>query len=281
MEGLLLVTGATGTLGRRIVAAALQSGIRVRQAVRSTQKANPAAEAVRFDYSQPETFAPALAGVSWLLLMAPPLDPNAPAELGPLVSEAKTAGVRHIVFISAFGVNHNEEAPLRRVEHIVMESGIPYTILRPNFFMENFSEGFLSHGIRQHGVIALAAGEGRTSFISVEDVAAAVVSAFRRNLTGQEYDLTGPEALDHAEVARLISAASGRRVEYRPLTEEEMLALARATGMPEAAVQYLAALYAAVRAGLAATVTGDVEKLTGRPPLRFADFARAAAAAWR
>ncbi len=281
MDGLLLVTGATGILGRRIVAAALQSGLAVRQAVRNPQRANPAAEAVRFDYSQPETFAAALAGVSRLLLMAPPLDPNAPAELGPLVSEAKAAGVRHIVFISAFGVNHNEQAPLRRVEHIVMQSGIRYTILRPNFFMENFSEGFLSAGIRERGVIALAAGDGKTSFISAGDIAATVVSAFERNLTGQEYDLTGPEALDHAEVARIISSVSGRAIEYRPLTEEEMLAGARAMGMPEAAVQYLAALYAAVRAGLAAGVTDDVEKLTGRSPVRFTDFARAAADAWR
>ena len=79
------------------------------------------------------------------------------------------------MFISAFGVNYNEQAPLRMVEHLVRNSGVPYTILRPNFFMENFSEGFLSGSIKTQGAIFLAAGDGKTSFISVQDIAAAVV----------------------------------------------------------------------------------------------------------
>lgn len=281
MNSLLLVTGATGILGRRIVRAASKAGLAVRQAVRRPEKADRAAESVHFDYARPETFRPALAGVSQLLLMAPPLDANAPAELGPVVAEAKASGVRHVVFISAFGVNHNEQAPLRIVEHQVMDSGIPYTILRPNFFMENFSEGFLSEGVKQRGVIAVAAADGKTSFISVEDIAAAVVSALERELAGQEYDLTGAEALDHAEVAQIISRAAGRPIEYRALTEEQMAEGARAMGMPEPAIQYLAVLYSAVRAGYAAPITEDLERLTGRRPVRFAEFASAAAAAWR
>lgn len=260
---------------------ALQAGLVVRQAARNPGKANPAAEIAHFDYTDPGTFRPALTGVSRLLLMAPPLDPNVPAELGPLIAEAKAAGVRHVVFISAFGANHNEQAPLRVVEHLVMDSGIPYTILRPNFFMENFSEGFLAPGIKQQGVIALAAGDGKTSFISVEDIAAAVVNAFQRALTGQEYDLTGIEALGHAEVARIISEVASRPVEYRPLAEEQMLTGARALGMPEPAVHYLAVLYGAVRAGYAAAVTDGIERLTGRRPIRFAEFARRAAEAWK
>ncbi len=104
--------------------------------------------------------------------MAPPLEANAPALLGPVVTAAKLAGVRHIVLISAFGVNHNEQAPMRIVEHLVIDSGLPYTILRPNFFMENFSAGFLASSIRKQHAIYLAAGDGKTSFISVEDIAA-------------------------------------------------------------------------------------------------------------
>jgi uncharacterized protein YbjT (DUF2867 family) len=281
MKTSILITGASGVLGRAIVEASLKADFALRQGVRDPQKASPAAEAVRLDYADPATIAPAVAGVTGLLLMAPSLDPNAPAELAPVIAAAKSAGVRHIVFISAFGVNYNEQAPLRVVEHLVMNSGVPYTILRPNFFMENFSEGFLAGSIKAQGAIFLAAGDGKTSFISVQDIAAAVVAAFQAPLGGTEFDLTGPEALDHAEAARIIGEVAGRPVAYHSLTEEQMLGGARAQGMPEPAIAYLAALYSVVRQGLAAGVTGDVEAITGRKPLTFSEFVRATAGAWR
>ena len=281
MTGSILITGASGVLGRAIVGAAAKAGFAIRQGVRDPKRANPDVEMVRLDYTDNATIAPSMAGVSGLLLMAPSLDPNAAAELGPVIAVAKAAGVKHIIFISAFGVNHNEQAPLRTVEHLVMDSGIPYTILRPNFFMENFSEGFLAGGIKAQGAIYLAAGDGSTSFISVLDIAAAAVAAFQKNLTGQQFDLTGPVALNHAEVARIITGVSRRPVTYHPLTEEQMVAGARAAGMPEPAIVYLTALYGAVRAGFAAGVTGDVEKVTGCKPICFEEFAKAAAAAWR
>lgn len=238
-------------------------------------------DAVRWDYTDAATLAPALAGVGGLLLMAPPLDPDAAAKLGPAVARAKEAGVEHIVFISAFGVNHSEQAPLRIIEHRVMDSGIPYTILRPNFFMENFSQGFLAGTIKGQNGIFLAAGDGKTSFISVRDVAAAALAAFRKPLTGQEFDLTGPEALDHSQAAAIISEVSGRPVAYHPLTEEQMVEGARAAGVPEAAIGYITVLYGVVRAGYAAAVTPDFERVAGRRPTTFREFAQANAAAWK
>ena len=277
----ILVTGASGVLGRAIVTTFTEAGLSVRQAVRNPEKAKSGVESVRLDFTEPATISPALAGIGGLLLMAPALDPNAPAELGPVVARAKDVGVQHIAFISAFGVNYNEQAPLRVVEHIVIDSGVPYTILRPNFFMENFSEGFLSGSIKGQGGIFLAAGDGKTSFISVRDIAAAAFKAFQSPLAGQELDLTGPEALDHSEAAKIISEASGRPVAYHSLTEEQMVAGARAIGMPEPAIAYLTVLYGAVRAGYAAAVTSDFEKVTGRKPIAFKDFTQTAVAAWK
>jgi uncharacterized protein YbjT (DUF2867 family) len=277
----ILVTGASGVLGRALVTAFADAGLAVRQAVRNLEKAKPGVESVRLDYNDPATISPALAGVGGLLLMAPSLDPNAPAELRPVVERAKTAGVQHIVFNSALGVNYSDQAPLRVVEHIVMDSGIPYTILRPNFFMENFSEGFLSGGIKEQNGIFLAAGDGKTSFISVRDIAAAALVAFQKPLSGQELDLTGPAALDHAEAAAIISEASGRPVKYHSITGEQMVAGARAMGMPEPAIAYMTVLYSVVRAGHAAAVTPVVENVTGRKPVSFREFAKANAAAWK
>ncbi len=277
----ILVTGASGVLGRAMVDAFSAAGWAVKQAVRNPAKAKPGVPSVRFDYADPSTFAPALAGVEGLILIAPSLDPNAAAELSPVIACAKSAGVRHIVFISALGVNYNEQAPLRVVEHLVMDSGVPYTILRPNFFMENFSEGFLVGGIKAQKGIFLAADNGKTSFISVRDIAAVALAAFQKRLAGAELDLTGPEALDHTEAAKIISEITGTQITYVPLTEEQMVAGARAMGMPEAAIGYLTVLYSVVRGGYMAPVTPGVQKVTGRPPVSFAEFAKASVAAWK
>lgn len=281
MDNKILVTGASGVLGRAIVDSATKAGLPVRQGVRDLKKANPDVESIHLDYADPATVPPALAGASGVLLMAPALDPNAPAELEPVIAAAKAARVRHIVFISAFGVNYSEQAPLRVVEHRVIDFGIPYTILRPNFFMENFSEGFLAPAIRATNAIQLAAGEGKTSFISVQDIAAVVITAFQKAITGVEMDLTGPAALDHSEVAAIISRASGHKIEYRPISERQMVDGARAAGLGEPAILYLTMLYSVVRSGFEAGVTNDVERLLGRKPLSFEEFAQASAAAWK
>ena len=277
----IFITGASGILGRSIVTALSKARMPMRLGLRNLAKAPaPGIETAHFDYGNPATFEVAMAGAGGLLLMAPPLDPGAPAKLGPVLGRAKQAGLSHIVFISAFGVNYDEQAPLRIVEHLVMDSGIPYTILRANFFMEDFSAGFLAGSIKGQNGIFLAAGGGKTSFISTEDVADVVATAFSRPLTGKELDLTGAEALNHAEVAAILSEVSGRNIGYHSLTDEQMVAGARAAGIPEAAISYMMTLYGVVRGGYVAGVTGDLEKVLGRRPLSFREFARRNAAAW-
>lgn len=277
----ILVTGASGNLGKALVVALKSKGMRVRAASRDPGKLAPAAGvgAVAFDYTAGATHGPALEGVEGLVLIAPPLDSEAPSKLNPVIDTAKSKGVRHIVMISALGVDAVDQAPLRIVERHLMACGVPYTILRPNFFMENFSTGFLAPMVKQGGIF-LAAADGKTSFISVVDIAEVAAAAFDKRLVSKEYNLTGPEALDHTSVAALISKASGRTVTYQAIPDEAMLKGLRATGMPEGAVQYVGMLYSVVRAGYAAAVTKDVQTVTGRAPTRFADYAGHSAAAW-
>lgn len=277
----ILVTGANGNLGRAVVAALSGAGVRVRAAARDPGKiaAGPNVEPAGFDYDRADTHGPALRGVEGLFLIAPPLDPTAPARLNPVIDQARTNGVRHIVLTSALGVDAVEQAPLRQVERHLMASGVPWTILRPNFFMENFSTGFLAPMVRQGGIF-LAAADGRTSFIAAGDIAVVAAVAFSRGLTNRAFNLTGPEALDHASVAAILSRVSGRTITYQAIPEEAMLAGLRGSGMPEGAVQYVAALYAAVRAGYTSTVTPEFQGLAGGTPRTFEDFARANAAAW-
>ncbi len=278
----ILVTGANGNLGGAVVNA-LDSGT-VTVIAAGTQPENMKMTtdiAVRkIDYGQPQTVSAALKDIDGLFLVAPPLDPEAPAKLNPVIDQAKAAGIRHIVFNSALGVDQNEAAPLRVVENYLMSSGLEYTILRPNFFMENFTTGFLAPMIAQGGIF-LAAGDAGTSFISVGDIAAVAAAAFEKEHFGAEYNLTGPAALNHDQIAGIISEVSGRPIQYHALTEEEMLQGARDQGLPEGAVQYMAVLYGAVRNGWMAAVTEDVEKVVSRPPVTFGEFATVHAAAWK
>jgi uncharacterized protein YbjT (DUF2867 family) len=277
-----LVTGASGNLGREVVAALRARRYEIRAATRDVGKIVPGEDLlpVGFDFTDPGTFATAMDGVSGLFLIAPPMDPEAPQKLAPFIQEARKLGVGHVVFTSALGVDQNEQAPLRVVEKTLMDSGLNYTILRPNFFMENFSTGFVAPMIEHQNGIFLAAGEGKTSFISTVDIAEVAASAFAENLYGKEYNLTGPEALDHTQVAHAISQATGRQISYHALSEDAMLQGARENGMPEGAVQYMRVLYEVVRAGYMAAVTDDVESVTGRKPVGFGEFVNANVGSW-
>jgi len=284
MNRSILVLGATGLLGREVTRQLVVKGQRVRVGVRQPERyQDPSSqvEAVRFDFDDPTSYAPALADIEKLFLIALPLDPEAPAMLAPVIQAAKQAGLRQIVFTSALGVDHNEEAPLRKVERLLEASGIAHTILRPNFFMDNFASGFIGPMIQGGGGIFVAAEDAKTSFIAVQDIAAVAVAALTKDgHVGQAYNLTGPTALSHDEVAAIISKVSGRKVVYQPISEEAMRQGALDNGLPEPNADYLAMLYQVTRDGYMGGRTQDVEQILGREPISFAEFARQHQNAW-
>ena len=272
----ILVTGASGNLGSAVAKTLANAGFAVVAA--SRKPLSSLAKGItwsRFDYEDLSTYEAALNGVTKIFLVAPPLDPEAPGKLIPFIDRAKTTKVDHIVFNSAMGADASEDSPLRKIERQVMNSGINYTILRPTFFMENFSTGFIAPMIKAGGIF-LAADSGKTSFITVRDIADVAKAAFVKGLHHQVFTLTGPEALDHTQVAQIISKALGKTITYTPLPEEAMLKSAREHGMPEGAVQYMAMLYQTVRAGGTSPVTDEVKKTTGHAATSFAEFAQKA-----
>ncbi|MEJ2039892.1 MAG: SDR family oxidoreductase, partial [Desulfosarcinaceae bacterium] len=278
----VVVSGAAGNLGSAVASALADKGFKVLAASTDPRKLS-AAESLRpvkMRYEDQASVEDALAGAHGLFLIAPPLDPQAPAKLKPVIDTAKKAQVEHIVFTSAFGVDQNEQNPLRIVERYIMDSGMNYTIVRPNFFMENFTSGFIAPMIAQGGIY-LPAGEAETSFISTADIAAVAATVFETSLHGKAYNLTGPGALDHASVARIISDFAGKPITYQAISEEEMLRGAVENGLPEPQARYLGMLYAAVRSGWLAEVTGDVRSVTGRDPMDFQTFAARHAADWK
>ena len=280
--GTILVTGATGKLGSAVIEALVDRGINVRAATRLTTriKWTKLVQPVVFDYEDPGLHKAALDRITGLFLIAPPLDFEAPAKLIPFIDKAKEMGVEHVVFNAYLHADSDEQNPLRIVEKHLAKSGLAYTILRPNFFMENFSTGFLAPMIAS-GKIFIPAGDNKTSFISVSDIAEVTATVLQEKIYGTEYNLTGTEALSYGEAAKIISDVSGRTVTYFPISEKEMMQGAREQGMPESAIQYILQLFALVRKGVMAEMTDTVRKVTGKAPISFKEFARKNADFWK
>ena len=271
---MILVTTPNGKVGQEVVKGLLERGETVRLAAHTPQKAQdafPDAEVVPFEFGDEESVRAALQGVGALYLASPGAMAAEPVEQ--VIDLAKEAGVERVVRLSAMGVEHSDN-PLRRVEQHLEASGLAWTLLRPNWFMQNYSTTN-AQSVRDGGVIAEPVGDAKTAFIDTRDIAGVAVRALtEEGHQGQAYALTGPEALNRHQVAKDISEATGKKVRYEPLSEEAFREQMGNVGMPAPYVGLMAGLYRSVRAGDTAHTTDAAERLLGRPPISFGRFAQ-------
>ncbi|MBV8860045.1 MAG: SDR family oxidoreductase [Acidobacteria bacterium] len=285
---MILITGATGTTGREVVAELRRLGARdVRALVRDPARADfireAGFEAVAGDFEKPETLGPALEGVERALLLTPPT-PDTVTHQREFILAAAAAGVRHVVKLSAVGADADAPEGFGKwhgqSENLLKSSGLKWTILRPNFFMQNLLGQ--AGQIASTGSIFQPVGDARASFIDARDIAAVAA----RTLTedgheGQTYVLTGPEALSYHEVAAKLSEATGRSINYVPISPEQFRAGALGAGLPEWLVSALERLNEIFAAGHAAGVTDAVRRVGQTEPTPFDQFARDHAAAFK
>ena len=287
MASTILVTGATGTIGSEVVKAlAGKPGVTVRIGVRSAAKAEKLAAEnvvpVDFDYEKPETIAAAVKGADRVFLLTP-FSADQVEHGRAVIEAAKAAGVKHIVKLSAIGVENEPGIQLgrwhREVEKLVEASGISYTILRPNNFMDNFINFY---GPGADGNIYVPFGTAAVSYIDARDVAAVAATVLtEEGHYGKAYDLTGPEAVTTAEVAKAIGEVSGRTVTYVDVPEEAASKGMLDMHMPKWMVDAMMELHGICKAGYASGVSPLVKQITGKAPRTFAEFARDRAAAWK
>jgi len=275
----IVVTGATGHLGRLIVEGLLRDGVTPDEIVaagRSTDKiadlADRGVRVVRMDYTDPESMAVAFAGAQTLMLVSSSEVGQRAAQHGAAIDAAKLAGVGRIVYTSAPKADNTALvlAPEHKItEELIRASGIPFTILRNSWYSENYA-GTAAQA-KEAGVLAASVGDGLVASASRVDYADAAVAV----LTGEGhenavYELSGDTAWSHTELAAVLTDILGRDVAYTSLTEAEHLAALEAAGLDAGTAGFVVALDGNIRDGLLAETSGELRALIGRPttPLR-------------
>jgi uncharacterized protein YbjT (DUF2867 family) len=270
----ILVTTPTGKVGQEVAKQLLATGANVRVGAHTPEKAKAlnlnGATIVPFSFEDEPNIKAALQDIDALYLAFPS---TMAADLPKRVIDlAKSAGVKRVVMLSAKGVE-NSDTDLQQVEKYIEASGLEYTILRANWFFQNFNTGQLEY-IRQAGAIIEPSGEGKTSFIDTRDIAAVAVKALTENgHQGKAYALTGSKAHSRNEVAKAISSATGKQIAYKSLSDEDFRAQATAEHWPVPVIEIMSWLYGTVRSGWTEETTPTVKQLLGREPMSLEQYA--------
>jgi uncharacterized protein YbjT (DUF2867 family) len=278
----VLITGASGNIGggvARELAAAGRPVVLAGRDPRSISAPSGSASSVRrLDYDDPASYAGALDGATSALLVAPPVDSRARERMTPFIRAMAEADVAHAVVVSAVMAETDENFSLRGVERVVEDSGLRWTHLRCQWYMNSLTIGVFAP-MAAGGEIKLPAGDGRVAFVDPRDVAAAAATVLGEpsRHEGTAYALTGPEALAWPAVAEMCSAYFARPIRYRPISDDQYRDVCRSTGLPGDVAEFLIDLYAAIRDGRAARTTHDVRRLTGRQPCGLREFLSRAA----
>ncbi|MDR8413543.1 NmrA family transcriptional regulator [Nonomuraea sp. 3-1Str] len=259
MTNMTLVLGGTGKTGRRVVERLTAMDVPVRVGTRSG--------GVPFDWADRSTWAPALEGTRTAYVSYYP-DLAVPGAADDIAAFTELAGSRRLVLLSGRG---EEEA--QQCEKILAASAAEWTVVRCSWFNQNFSEGYMLAPL-QEGDVYLPAGEVPEPFVDADDIAEVAVAALTRDgHAGETYELTGPRLLTFAQATAEIAAAAGRGIRYTQIPVE-----AYVEHVPEDVAGFLAYLFTTVLDGRNASLGDGVQRVLGREPRDFADFARESAA---
>ncbi len=278
---MIVVAGSTGNVGGPLIGELAALGVPTRALVHTPEKAGVVAqegveEVIVGDFGAPETLDAALDGAERAFLLTPP-GPRQPEWEKNFVEAAERAGVRHVVKQSAQGADADSPMRIGRIhsecERLLQESGIAWTVLRPNVFMQTTLA--YAPQVAAQGRFYAPLAEAKTSMIDARDVAAVAARALTEDgHEGKVHELTGPEAISHRDIAEKLSAVLGRPVEHVEVSIEGARGSMVGMGMPGWLAEAVAELFDVREAGLLAPVTGTVANITRREPRSYEEFAR-------
>jgi len=284
----ILVTGASGTVGSEVINQ-LSSDIvdvNIRAAAHSIESVkkvtkSESVEPIQIDYNNPDTLKDALKEVDRVFLLTPFQSDMVELSSKFLKEITNSGNIKQIVKLSVMGAD-SEPGIIgsrlhRQVEKMIEESRIPFTFLRPNFFMQNFVT-FFSRSIMEQGAFYLPAGDGKVSFVDVRDIAAVAVQSLTKNNDGRHngkaYTITGPEAISYDDVARILSEQVGKKISYVDISEDDARKGMKETGSDEWTINYMIELFDIIRKGYLSQVSSVVDDVTGKRPTTMSQFAK-------
>jgi uncharacterized protein YbjT (DUF2867 family) len=281
---MILVTGATGTVGREVVQQLVAAGQKVRAMTRDPSKArfDSKVEVVAGDFEDPKSLDKAAAGVASVFSL--PSGPKIGVHEGNLATAAKKAGVRSIVKLSVQGAGGQARSPIaawhEAGEKAIQDSGLAWTFVRPGGFMSNARQWAAT--IKSMGKVFSPYGDGRSVPIHPKDIAAVSVAALTSSShDGKAYPLTGGESLTMAEQVKTLAEAVGKPIEYVAISDEQAREGMVKAGMPPFLIDALLPMAAFIRSGKAGEVLPTVQQVLGRKPLTWAEWCQENAGAFR
>lgn len=284
MAGRVLITGATGNVGGEVLKLFRGKSIPFRAALRNAEDAKTLGltreEWTEFDFLKPATFRSTFEDIASMLLIRPPALSNVRRDIEPAIFAAVKAGVKHICFLSVIGADKNPFVPHHAVEASLRRGGVIHSFLRAGFFMQNLSTTHAPE-IRDRSEIFVPAGRGKTGFVDARDVAAAATKILSEpSPSNQAFSLTGSEILNYPEVAEILSKELGRTITYRNPSALRFSLSMRKRGFGWNFIAVMVAIYTVNKLGRAATLTDDLERILGRKPILFCQFARHMRRVW-
>ena len=274
--GKILVTGASGNVGKAVVASLLKRGeplvaaLPTQAAVTDWQQT----PAVLFDFGNQQTWEAALDDSDAVFLLRPPAIADVKTYLFPFIDACLRRDIKHLVFLSLQGVQFNIFTPHHKVESYMRRREVPYTFIRPNFFMQNLSTIYAAD-IKNNSELYLPAGNGKTAFIDVRDIGEVVATVMKKSEhIRKAYTLSGPEALTYWQVAGILSDVLQRNITYKNPNVKDYVQRLQSNQFPPDYINVQKMLYFVVRHNFSASTKSDVTALLGRPPTSFEQFAR-------
>ncbi len=283
----VMVTGALGNVGRYVLESLVNMGEQVAAADINLEKLNSVYEkrdnvkTVYFDFTDTATFETALEGVDRVFLMRPP-HLGKPEDLLPFVQTMSKVNIKLVSFLSLMGVENNPVPPHHKIEKFIEQYKLPYAHIRPGFFMQNIS-GIHALEIKEENQIFVPAGRSKTSFIDAKDIGLAIATVLHlpEKYSNTAHTITGPQALDYYQVAEILSEVLGRKIVYaKPSYLKYRSVYIKKRGLDKNYVNVTVMLYFMTRMGTAKKVTDEFERLTGRKPRTFKEFALENVEAW-
>ena len=276
----IFITGATGNVGKETIKELINNNYKDHQVIAGVRDIEKAKKQLnynelsfrKFDFKDQSLFKDVLEDIDKILLVRPPAISKVKKYIFPFLKEIKKHSIKHTVFLSLQGVERNPLVPHYRVEKYIKEVGIPYTFLRPSFFMQNLTTTHLKE-IKEDDEIFIPAGNGKTNFIDVRDIAkVAFLTLTEKGHINKAYELTGKNALSYYEIANILTEKLDRKITYKDPSIISFYKRKKKEAMNTGKIIVMIGLYTVAKFGMADSTTNEIEKLLGREPISFSEF---------